>query len=375
MFYTNATTPNKLSVNDYYHDAAISLVGWITGAASSPWAEVTGSSPTPTWLQPYASTAVAATSSATSNGAAYHTTMYLTTDPGLLAGTPYCVMCRFVIGRYGLGLMIIDTATGDPSVTGDWAIIYQYTNDLDAVSNLHYGGDEIPGSLLSFSTSSSTYQVTDANRLEIYIWIWDECFAVLCKDTANTTYNSHGGGAFVFHPAVNGVNGAGRTDVPHIWAIPGCYRDGLDAGFTYGHLVPHVPATGRPGSRATRAIGSGSTFNTYQIGWAAELGFHIETEATDVNGNDVIQRIIFCWNPGSEWNTSDAGNPGSFYSGPWDEGPRLIRRGLISTNDYLDAAYTIDSVVYNLAKDALNPSTSIPYMDCLWLLPQSDLTV
>jgi len=368
MFYTNVGSPNKLSLNDTYHDAAIRLVGWITGAASSPWAEVTGSAPTPTWLQPYASTAVSGYSSATYNGPSWHTTMYLTTDPGLLAGTPHCVLVKFVVGYQGLGMMIIDTAVGDPDNVADWNLHYAYY-DLANNSTSSYGYDEVQGKLLSWSSGSILAPVADVNKIEINIWIWDECFAILCKDTGNTSYDYHGGGVFCWHPAVSGVIGAARSDAPHIWLVSGGYQNSRDTYITEGHVVVQIPSDGGPSGRGTINTQVSGGFNVNKMGWSPELGLHIETEAVDVNGDNTIQRLNFIFGPSGD----SAFSIGCFLSGPWDEGPRCIRRGLLSTNTYLDTPYVIDGVTYTLAKDAL--VTTVPGYDCLWILPHSDLTV
>jgi len=85
MFYEDFSTRGTLiSVGDTYHDVALAIKDALVGIPGSPWAEVTGSAPTPVWLQPYATTAVAGRDSSTAayNGWDVHATMYMTTDAG-----------------------------------------------------------------------------------------------------------------------------------------------------------------------------------------------------------------------------------------------------------------------------------------------------
>jgi hypothetical protein len=85
MFYEDYTTGGTyIAAGDTYHDVALAIKDALVNASGSPWAEVTSSSPTPVWLQPYATTAVAARNSSTAsyNGWDNHATLYHTGDLG-----------------------------------------------------------------------------------------------------------------------------------------------------------------------------------------------------------------------------------------------------------------------------------------------------
>lgn len=372
MFYTNVGTPLKLSVGDTYHDAAIALGDAIVGAASSPWAEVTGSTPTPTWLQPYASTVTALGDPTTSNGIDYSYTMYLTTDPGLGAGTPYCVIVRFTVARHGLGFLFIDTAVGDPSADSDWTWIYQ-TVDFNSDTSSSYGVDDVGGKLMSWSDSSTVSAVSDINRIEINIWIWDEVFAVACKDNDNATTGGMGGGVIVWSPVTTGVLGATRAQAPHVWAMNMCHLTTYSSNQSYGAARVLVPRWQTYGVEQ----GAGPPYlqwnpsRTDNILWSPETGLKsFYSDTVDINGNNVIARMQFI-NGGFEGSFSVNDMNPVFHSGPWDEGPRLVRPGLASA--YL-ATLTIDGDNYYELKDL--PTTSLDrFPECMMIIPNVDLTV
>ena len=372
MFYTNAGTPLKLTSGDTYHDAAIAVGDAIVGAASSPWTEVTGAGPTPTWLQPYASTVVAATSSATSNGFGYHYTMYHDTDPGLSEGTPYCVLVRIVVAYHGLALCVCDTAVADPDLESSWSLAYTYP-DLTVSNSSTYGYDEVGGKFLSWSPSSTLATVSDVDRIEINIWIWDECFVVACKDNDNSTYNYMGGGGMVWSPTTTGVTGGARADCPHVWHMNMGYDSSPDAGATDAFVMIYSPGWDNADVHihGSPNVGTGKFEEKFTKGWSPEVGVQaFIDDDLDINGDNVLARLQFMF--GITTNANPAVNElPSYYSGIWTEGPRLCRQGIASA--YL-ATVTIDGDDYYELKTTAAHSNHY-FGRCCWIIPNVDLTV
>jgi len=387
MFYTNQSSPLTLTVGDTYHDIAIDLGAAIVGAGSSPWAEVTGAGPTPAWLQPYATTAVAAADPATFNGPDYHFTMYLTTDPGLSEGTPYCVLVRFWIGPHGIYAGVIDTAVADPDNLDFWTCIGPQ-QDITGTSTTTYGGYEQPNYLFSMSAVNTFDTVTDDTRMSIYIWMWDECLVIQCKDADNASYDLHGGGGIFWCPVNIGMLGANRGGCPHIWCMNGTYDNAMFQPFADYYAISLFPGWGGEAFPAIdgqgvcawppdTAAAPGPLFNysfNYSWFWCGELGELYGSAVADVNGDEIIQRIQFAYGGQSHYSAYPNHSVNAcFYSNGWTEGIRIVRAGAV-TPSYLGTV-TIDGNTYTMIKniDETLGNAHQPF-DVVFLVPNVDLT-
>ncbi|KKM73926.1 hypothetical protein LCGC14_1405520 [marine sediment metagenome] len=383
MFYTNQASPMTLTIGDTYHDIAINIGAAITGAGSSPWTEVTGAGPTPAWLQPYASTVIAGRDPATFWGIDHHYTMYMDTDPGLSEGTPYCVLVRFWINKNGIAMGVLDTAVADPDDPGYWSIVCK-SRDFGATGSGAYGESDTPNYFMSMSESNGFDTVTDDTRISIYIWMWDECLIVQVKDADNASHDLQGGGGYIWSPVNSGLLGAVRGLAPHIWTMPGVYDAGVSQSFTDYYTLARISGWGGPSSSMNGAGPASwspdvnySILSTehFNLRWFGELGEVYGSGTTDLNGDEIIQRIMFSFAGGSKLSSTPyLAVDASFFSSPWSEGIRIVRAGAV-TPSYLGTV-TIDGDTYTIIKniDEILGSAHQPY-DVVFLVPNVDLTV
>ena len=461
MYYEDYTTGGTwIASGDTYHDVALAMRDKIIGVAGSPWTEVTGAGPTPVWLQPYATTAVAGRDSSTAayNGWDQHVTMYMDNDPGLLTrtitctgssgttlrididgidydeawdtniattvtnwlathtatlaglGTPIvvvtggsaiitassaseyvltdqsvggdiaftwsanCVMIRIIIGYHGIQMTIIDTHQGNPATTAHWGCITRPTVNYnpDSTSSSYYNNDDSTLHLFMFGSPITVANVNSTWRF--FLFMWDECFIILCKDQQNTTYGQHAGGVSVWHPAVSGVPGIARADFPHIWGIGMSFgidtvvpHDGSSA-ITYAQQgCPVLPRFEDQAMAATMKCDTSGTY-TYSIQWSPELG-NIP-KARDVNGDEIVQRLMF---HNSVFNATVLNNTYAAFLGVWDEGMRVVGEEVMYYPQRHWKTITIGSVDYLQVKMTEGVTYS-PYR-AGFLVPLSDLTL
>ncbi|KKM73927.1 hypothetical protein LCGC14_1405530 [marine sediment metagenome] len=162
MFYQDYTTGGTwIPSGDTYHDVAIAMKDKIIGVAGSPWTEVTGSGPTPVWLQPFATTAVAARDSSNSsyNGWDQHVTMYMDTDPALLTRIITCTGSSGTTLRIDIDGVDYDQAwnTSIAQTVTDWLTTHTATLAGLSPSIVVITG----GSAIINITSISEYVITD----------------------------------------------------------------------------------------------------------------------------------------------------------------------------------------------------------------------
>lgn len=454
MFYENYTTGGVVAAaGDTYHDVALDMKDMIVNASGSPWAEVTGSSPTPVWLQPYATTAVAATSSATTNGFGQHATMYLTTDEGHrtktvtvagsagtliidIDGTDYsqafntsaaqtatdwlsthtatlaalgspvvatagagsaeivlykaaaepvltddstggmsftwsanCIMIRIVIGYHGVNMTMIDTHQANPATTAEWGMCTRISSTWNPTvsSSSYYGADDCPCFLFKFDGSETS--CPDDGNFRYFLWMWDDCLVILTNSASLSTSYSCSGGCWLFYPAdaSHSIPGIARADFPHIWGMPGKYSYANGIAKTWFDNRVLLPAFSDQ-SRAADWRSDTSGIELPSLDYGPELGFM--PNGPGINGKIFVQRIMFHASFNPTENTVY-----SFYSGPFNSGPRLISSGDAYTGGSANGAFrkiTIGGVDYVQGK---LQSGSYTNHECMFLLPLSDLTI
>lgn len=164
---------------NYY---ARKIVEELVNAQDSPWAEVTGDSPTPAWLQDHASTITSeeGTSSATDGSA--HVTLYYTADPRL--EDEKTVLLRFFGTTRGLFFGFKDSSHGDSS---DASTYHRMMGSNTSLSSSSQGAFFL---INSDSVSTSDGGDTGTSWAEggpwrFLYWMWDDMLMMGCLNNAN----------------------------------------------------------------------------------------------------------------------------------------------------------------------------------------------
>lgn len=272
MYYTNFPTGDNVNATSW-HDVAIALKDLIVGATNSPWSEVTASTPTPAFLQPEASTAVAG---ATTFGVDHHATLYLNTDAGLNATTPHCRLFRIWIGENFLAGGIIDTRHGDPSVQTDWAFLGDKASFTDADVGTGVDTDQ-----LYIATGNTNADATGGSPMIFRIAMWDDSLFIF------TTLNSNvRGGVMIFYPASINNDQRVRDDIPFIWAKAGFYSLQNNLGWqdTNPQILSSPPFDDNPPTTSL-------TGTTYNPAFHHGLELSINIPYPDGMGREFVQRL------------------------------------------------------------------------------------
>ena len=290
-----------------------------------------------------------------------------------------CVMMRLCVGYFGVVLTIIDTLQANPATTEEWGFVTEgYTGYLISSTNTTTGAGNIDDDstyLFTFGPSSQrTAEATGAYN--IYLWMWDECFAIRCRWTLDNNYLGQVGGAIVWYPAVSGIPALTRSQFPHIWGMTSrfaTYSSVWTGNSSLLHGNSNVPYQGWqiilpyfgdiPRAADIRAIDTETTV-AYSIQYLPELG-HIPHGKTP-NGEQIIQRMMF----GSSRSNTDY----AFFGGVWDEGPRLANLDIFPVRNPGWQTTTIGGVEYFCAAYQDNITYNGLY-NCTILFPLSDLTL
>ena len=179
-----ASGTDKKQVCRKIADAILAL----TAAPGTRWAEVTAATPTPVFLQAYASTidATSTMASATDYGLDDQVTLYLKDDPGLSLTTPRARALRIFVGYYGVDVAIADIVSG-------LAPTWTNTGNNFAVSTPTYY--VMPN--LGTTATAATTAVTQNNNTRIYLFEGPDHHTILAYDQLHGTMS---GGVYLYYP-------------------------------------------------------------------------------------------------------------------------------------------------------------------------------
>jgi len=174
----------------------------ILAHADSRWTEVTGSAPTPTFLQPFASNAAAG-----STAAGQHVTFYLNDDVGLAAGTPYARLFRLAddfVSRRATRLQILDTRHGST-----WQSVNTESNPFDYAAAVQ-------------GPSSGT-----AYTEHLRVFVFETANALAVRTTLINDLTSGRGWIGLYYPEPPADGHVTRAQIAPLYAMLGTGNQGL----------------------------------------------------------------------------------------------------------------------------------------------------
>lgn len=261
----------------------------IVGDSESRWEEVTGSSPTPTEIQPFASTVNSTNVTDGGRGSSHHVTLYLADDSGLSrSNNSGARLLRFWRSEYGIQVGILDTVqTENANVnSGYWTFLNgnpnssNFNTDEDRVERVtlgnvykNNGGDILDNDALS--TDQGLEQDTK------FFYSLDDEFIWFNSYYVERTRGFAGMGAYVYHPSPPANGTISRKDEPHIWYV----RAG-SAYFTNNRIY-------RPQSRNQGRQSKGFTRPFIQAGAEDFQNRHIYSEVWAANEGNANRNFYF----------------------------------------------------------------------------------
>ena len=177
---------------------------------SGRWDEVTGSSPTPTALQTYASTIPDPADETSTYGASEHVTLYDTTDPALSLGTPTARLLRLTMGLYGIVVGVLDPVLSTP--TWAWHQPAAGTQSLTQNSAQYYG-------IGNHSDEDSVINVTGWN-MDMTVHLFEDDNWLMAQPYLKSgTFPLGWSGFAVYLPDEPTDGSQTRESIPHIYHL------------------------------------------------------------------------------------------------------------------------------------------------------------
>lgn len=208
-----ATSGTAVAAGTAKHAAVRALGEAIIGQTGTRWAEVTGATPTPVFLQGEASTILAG-STGTASGTANHMTLYLSNDAGLSETTPRARLLRIWAAYAGVNIALADITSGQ---IVQWNYEGWYAANSTVVGAAAWTNSTATGT----ASTATTWQ--EAHRFYIF-----EDTNYLSVVFAQHSTSFYAGGFHLFYPEAPADGHIPRATIPPMFAVP------LNQVATYG---------------------------------------------------------------------------------------------------------------------------------------------
>lgn len=286
MFNTNIDKVNitqgglLLPSGNPRHFYARAMLEEFISISNGRWAEVTGSSPTPAWLQPYASTVT--TTSGTVASVDQHCSAYFAADSRL--SNQKTIIVRFWVKTTGIEWGVIDTAFGDQSNRENY---FRYgTSNATYVSTLN-GAHFLSNSTALVGNTNATNAVNFANGpWRYHLIMWDDVFIMWVQNQTSLMINSIDGVAL--------YQGNAIADLEDSIALA-CFTGGGNFNLSYS-LFNNSSGTALPqyGAAIPSIIGVGFHGNHSGIGVASLFaGNKAIVEPVTLRASQALQSKFF----------------------------------------------------------------------------------
>ena len=200
-----ATSGTAVAAGTAKHAVVRALGEAIIGQTGTRWAEVTGATPTPAFLQGQASTILAG-STGTAAGTANHMTLYLKDDAGLAEATPRGRLLRIWAAYGGVAIALSDITSGQ---------IVQWNYEGWGSANTTAAGYYAWQNLTATNVVSTATTWQEAHRAYLFE---DTNYLAVVFAQHSTSY--YAGGFHLFYPEAPADGHITRAAVPPLFAVP-----------------------------------------------------------------------------------------------------------------------------------------------------------
>lgn len=256
----------------------LDLRDMLVGDPESRWKEVTGSSPTPSHLQTFASTINSSNVGDNNYGFGEHVTLYLADDNSLSFSNPGARLIRFSTIDNGIHLSALDTTNVENSRVGmsDWI----FASDDHQKTTFDNSPGEYQLFWLNDGSSSGYYRDSSPTNQDFkFYYVLDDEFLWINAYAPNKSSGYVYRGGCFYHPTPPSNGTVSRSDVPHIFQLEDLAVHGTESGV-------YVPNSRRMG-----------------VNNLARISSFTNPGATDTQGRNIYSQ---CW-------LSNGGESPNFY--------------------------------------------------------------
>ena len=207
----------------------LDLRDMLVGDPESRWKEVTGSSPTPSHLQTFASTINSSNVGDNNYGFGEHVTLYLADDNSLSFSNPGARLIRFNVLKRAIHFSALDTTNvvNNRVNIEDWV----FASSVQRKSSFDNYPSQNKPFWLNDSNNSGYYRTTDptGQDYKFYYVLDDEFLWVNAYAPEKSSGYVYRGGCF-YHPTPPSNGTVSRRDVPHIFLLDGLAVHNTESG-------------------------------------------------------------------------------------------------------------------------------------------------